>query len=76
MRGSPGPSGEVALYQQILGEFGFDPGTADGYFGNNTWNAALREINANGNIDGPEGTAAEYDVAEGVIRESVFQRLG
>lgn len=71
-----GRRGEIALYQQTLANLGYNPGEIDGFFGQNTYNAASQEILDNGDVAGPEGVFAELFPDDGAVLPAAFERLG
>ncbi|MFK8024943.1 MAG: peptidoglycan-binding protein [Ilumatobacter sp.] len=71
-----GRRGEIALYQTVLTELGYDPGEIDGFFGPNTYNAASQEVFDNGNLDGPNGVFEELFPDDGAVLPAAFERLG
>ena len=73
---TPGPSGEVALYQRTLRDLGYDPGAVDGYFGQNTLDASMQEIMDNGVAVDGQGNFVETFPDDGAILPPAFDRLG
>lgn len=67
--GMSGHRDQVTLFQNTLQDLGFDPGDLDGYFGENTFGAAAREVAANGDPD------TEISLRDGWVSGEVFQRL-
>ncbi len=62
---------EVAMLQQALRRFGFEPGKADGVFGKATLDAAAREAKRNG-----VGGVGQVSVTKGTVGADTFERLG
>jgi len=64
------PRPEVALYQYTLDALGYEPGTIDGYFGQNTMNAAAEEI-----LDHSPDSGVELFLDDGAVSFRAFERL-